>query len=120
MYTLAASLPTPPCAGVPSVTRSFTIIASPNGYNDSNQHPGSWPKMTVNRCDLVNITIVNNDVQSHGFAVQYYGEKGAEVIGQQSYAFPIFQATRAGQFRVYCNVFCTVHNLMQSGLLTVL
>lgn len=119
IFTFAIGLPASPCAGISGVTRNFTIIASPNGYNDSSEHTGSWPQMTVNRCDLVNITIVNNDVQTHGFAIAYYATKGTEVIGQQTYYFPIFQATRAGEFQVYCNVFCTVHKLMQNGLLTV-
>ena len=119
IFTLAIGLPSSPCAGITPVTRTFTIIASQTGFNDSSQHTGSWPQMTVNKCDLVSITIINRDVQTHGFAIDYYGVKGAELIGQQTYLFPVFQATRAGQFRVYCNVYCTIHNQMQNGLLIV-
>ena len=119
IFTFAIGLPASPCAGITGVTRNFTIIASPNGFNDSSEHIGSWPQMTVNRCDLVNITVINQDTQTHGFAIEYYGVKGAELIGQQTYFFPIFQATRAGQFQVYCNVPCSIHVLLQKGLLIV-
>lgn len=119
VVTFAIGLPTSPCTGVTGVTRNFTIIASTNGFNDSNEHTGSWPQMNVNRCDLVNITLINSDTQTHGFAIEYYGVKGAELIGQQTYYFPIFQATRAGRFQVYCNVPCSIHVLLQKGLLIV-
>ena len=119
ILTFAIGLSGSPCQGVYSVTRNFTIIANTSGFNDSKDHQGSWPVLRVDRCDLVSITIVNNDVQSHGFAIDYYGAKGAEIQGQQSYLFPVFQAIKQGQFSVRCNVFCTVHTLMQSGLLVV-
>ena len=80
IFTFAIGFTDSPCAGITPVTRSFTIIASQTGYNDSSQHTGSWPQMTVNKCDLVSITIINNDVQSHGFTIDYYAVKGAEVI----------------------------------------
>src|SRR5689334_16689785 len=108
IFTFAIGIPGSPCTGVNSVTRNFTIIADTSGFNVSKDRTGSWPVMTVNRCDFVNITIVNNDVQAHGFAIDFYGVKGAEVQGQQSYQFPGFQAVKPGQFRVYCNIFCTV------------
>lgn len=118
VMTLVIGLPSSPCAGIAGSTRSFTIVANLNGYNDSKTHQGSWPLMSVNRCDTVTIKVVNTDIQSHGFAVDYYALKGMEIQGQQSQSVT-FLASRAGQFRAYCNVFCTVHYAMQNGLLTV-
>ena len=119
VLTFAIGIPGSPCAGVNGVTRNFTIIADTHGFNGSKDRAGSWPVMTVNKCDFVKITIVNNDVQAHGFAIDYYAVKGAEVQGQQQYLFPVFQAIKPGQFTVRCNIFCTVHTFMQNGLLIV-
>ena len=110
--------PSSPCAGVAGETRSFAIIANLNGYNNSKSQPGSWHGISVHKCDNVAVTVVNNDVQSHGFSVEYYATKGMEVQGGQSQTVR-FLATRAGEFRMFCNVFCTAHIYMQNGLLTV-
>jgi heme/copper-type cytochrome/quinol oxidase subunit 2 len=127
--TYAVGIPRSPCSGVPSATRYFTIIASDDGYNDSVAHyqPGNsswaWPVMNVNRCDFVKITIINTVTQTHGFSITYYAlgtlGKGTEIPGQQTLQFPTFQATKAGSFRVYCTVLCTVHYAMLNGLLIV-
>lgn len=119
VMTFAIGIPDSPCSAVTGVTRNFTIVANINGFNDSRDHQGTWPLMTVNRCDMVVIKIINDDTQSHGFAVDNYAPRGTEVIGQQS-ATVQFQAVKSGQFRVYCDVYCTVHIFMQSGLLKVL
>jgi nitrous oxide reductase len=118
IMTFAIGLPSSPCTGIAGSTRSFTIIANLEGFNDSVSHQGSWPIMSVHRCDTVVIKVVNTDTQSHGFAVSYYAVKGMEIQGQQSQSVT-FLATKTGQFRAYCIVVCTVHKLMQSGLLTV-
>ena len=113
-----AIIPSSPCAGVLGVTHNFTIIANLHGFNDSADHQGSWPVMIVNRCDMVKITIINNDTQAHGFAIDNYAARGVEVEPQQPFTFQ-FLASTTGSFRVYCNVFCTVHYSMQNGLLNV-
>ncbi len=118
ILTFAIGLPSSPCFGVKGATHNFTIIASINGYNESKNHQGPWPVVTVNRCDMVVMKIVNGDTQAHGFAVEYYAVKGTEVQYQQSITVQ-FLASKAGQFRVYCNVYCTVHIFMQDGLLNV-
>jgi nitrous oxide reductase len=118
ILTFAIGLPSSPCFGVRGTTHNFTIIAGVDGYNASRNHQAPWPVMTVNRCDMVVITIVNSDTQAHGFAVDYYAVKGTEVQYQQA-ATVQFLASRAGAFRVYCNVYCTVHIFMQDGLLNV-
>jgi hypothetical protein len=120
ILTFAIGLPSSPCAGITGTIRNFTIIANSDGFNDSVHHQqGSWPVMTVNRCDIVNIKIVNNDTQTHGLAVDYYATRGTDISGQQTLPLPSFQATKTGQFRVYCTSFCTIHEFMQNGLLTV-
>ncbi len=118
IMTFAIGLPGSPCAGITGSTRNFTIVANSNGYNDSNTHQGSWPLMSVHRCDHVFIKVVNADTQTHGFAVDYYAVKGIEIQGQESQSVP-FVASRTGQFRVYCIVFCTAHIFMQNGSLSV-
>jgi heme/copper-type cytochrome/quinol oxidase subunit 2 len=121
IMTFGIGLPGSPCAGVSGTTRNFTIVASPEGFNDSVDHQqGSWPVMTVHRCDTVEFTIINTDTQTHGFAVDYYATRGTDVPGQQTFPVPIlFQASKLGQFRVYCISFCTIHAFMQNGLLNV-
>ena len=120
ILTFAIGLPGSPCAGITGTTRNFTITASSRGFNDSIDHQqGSWPVMTVHRCDLVKVTIMNADTQTHGFAVDYYATRGTEVSGGQSLLVQPFLATKTGEFRVYCISFCTIHAFMQNGLLSV-
>ena len=120
IMTFAIGLPSSPCAGVAGATRSFTIVANINGFNDSVHHQlASWPVMTVHRCDMVKVTIINKDTQTHGFAIDYYATRGAEVQGQQTISVQAFQATKTGQFRVYCISICTIHAFMQNGMLSV-
>ncbi len=118
IMTFAIGLPSSPCAGITGLTRHFTIVANSDGYNDSRSHQGPWPVISVHRCDTVVINVVNTDTQTHGFAVDYYAVKGMEIQGQQSQSVE-FLASRTGQFRVYCNVFCTAHIYMQNGSLSV-
>jgi hypothetical protein len=120
IMTFAIGLPSSPCAGIAGATRSFTIEANINGFNDSVHHQQtSWPVMTVHRCDIVKVTIINKDTQTHGFAVDYYATRGTEVQGGQTLPVQPFLATKTGQFRVFCISFCTIHAFMQNGLLNV-
>ena len=120
IMTFAIGLPDSPCAGIAGTTRSFTIIANINGFNDSVHHQQvSWPILTVHRCDTVKITIINGDTQTHGFAVDYYATRGTDIQGGQTLPVQPFLATKSGQFRVYCISPCTIHSFMQNGLLSV-
>jgi hypothetical protein len=123
IMTFAIGLPSSPCAGTTPITHTFTIIEDLNGYNDSAYHPGSWltkpwPVMSVHQCEMVVIKLMNQDTQTHGFAVDFYATRGTEIQGGQSLTIQ-FLATKAGQFRVYCNVRCSIHNSMLYGSLTV-
>ncbi|HZY94375.1 MAG TPA: hypothetical protein VFE98_05865 [Candidatus Bathyarchaeia archaeon] len=114
VYVLLARVPMDPCAGATGVTRTFAVVAGRNGFNDS----ASGPVLTVDRCDKVIITYINSDNQPHGFAVDSYATKGVALAGGQSQSIS-FTAYKMGQFRIFCNIFCTVHPLMQSGQLNV-
>jgi FtsP/CotA-like multicopper oxidase with cupredoxin domain len=117
--TFAIGLPGLTCAGVAGTTRTFTVVADLKGYNDSVDHQFPWPVISANRCDTVVIKVVNDDTQTHGFAIDYYATRGTEIQGQQSVSFQ-FLATKTGQFRMYCIVPCTVHfPWMQHGQLNV-
>ena len=115
------SPPPSPCSAMPGQASSFTIVESLTGLNDSKHHSGQWPVATVHQCDTVTITIMNQDYQTHGFSVSSYSNAGIELVSGAVQKLT-FQATRTGQFRMYCSspVICTVHSLMQSGLLNVI
>jgi len=117
--TLSIGIPDSPCTGVVGTTRNFTLVGTETGYNDSRNQPAPWPVMSVNRCDMVIIKVINDDTQSHGLAVSYYAARGTEIVGGQS-ATVQFLATKQGQFKVYCNLAtCTIHIFMENGLLNV-
>ncbi len=118
VFAIVLSPPASPCLGLTGATRSFTIIADLTGYNGSQSHIGSWPVVTVQRCDNVVFTVINNSTESHGFAVASYSNAGLELVGGAHQKLE-FQATRAGQFKLYCTIPCSVHNIMLNGLLTV-
>src|SRR2546428_5296 len=56
--------------------------------------------------------------ESHGFAVAYYSNVGLELVGGAHQTLK-FQATRGGQFQIYCTINCSIHRQMQNGLLNV-
>jgi hypothetical protein len=118
VFAVVLSPPPSPCSGVAGTNRTFTIIVDLTGYNDSQSQLGPWPVITVQRCDTVVFTVINNDTQAHGFAVASYSNVGLELVGGDHQKLQ-FQATRLGQFRIYCTSRCTVHYLMQNGLLNV-
>jgi hypothetical protein len=118
VLALVLTPPQSPCSGVTGAIRSVTIIVDLNGYNGSAFQSGPWPVVTVQRCDIVVFTVINNDTQAHGFAVASYSNVGLELVGGDHQKLQ-FQATRIGQFRIYCTSRCTVHYLMQNGLLNV-
>jgi heme/copper-type cytochrome/quinol oxidase subunit 2 len=118
VLALVLTPPPSPCSGITGATRSFTIIVDLTGYNNSQSKSGLWPVVAVQRCDTVKFNVVNNDTQAHGFAVESYSNVGLELVGGDHQTLQ-FQATRLGQFRIYCTIKCTVHYLMQNGLLKV-
>ena len=97
----------------------FTIYISERGFNGSADRTGSWPVMRVTQGQTVTIRINSSEsVEAHGFAVEHYSTRGISLSPNQSYDLT-FAAQQTGTFRVYCNIFCGVHSLMQNGQLVV-
>src|SRR3989442_13841007 len=83
IMTFAVGLPGSPCEGIAGTTRNFSILASINGFNDSKDHQGQCPIMSVHRCDIVKVTIINGDTQKNDFAIANYQSRGPEIqVGQ--------------------------------------
>jgi FtsP/CotA-like multicopper oxidase with cupredoxin domain len=80
-----------------------------------------WPVMKVALGDTVIITIenLNSSYEPHGFAIDHYlSAPGYTLSPGQTRTFT-FVATKAGYFRVYCSIECSIHPLMQNGALYV-
>jgi hypothetical protein len=98
----------------------FLIIADLSGFNNSVAHgapANPWPVIRVHKGDVVRILVCNKDTtQPHGFAIETYLPRGVTIMVGQAYSV-VFQATLAGTFVMYCNIFCTVHVFMVSRLI---
>jgi hypothetical protein len=100
----------------------FLVIASSDGYNDSIDHGAPknwWPIITVKQGETVNITVCNTDFQAHGFQITHYYDSNVVTIVPGQVLHVSFVADQAGEFRIYCNIFCSIHIFMQSGLLNI-
>src|SRR5437899_12681970 len=103
VFAVVLSPPPSPCSGVSGAARSITIVADLNGYKGSKSQTGPWPVTTVHECDRVEITIINNDTQAHGFAVTYYSNSDLEIVGgtpPHTFKFP---PTQISQSTTYCS-----------------
>jgi hypothetical protein len=111
------------CIGTPGTSRSFTIIADLNGFNNSKTLAdqgglGVWPVMSASRCDNVTIRLVNSDTQTHGLQVGDY--TGQYTIPPNQILTIHFTANKIGHWRVFCTTTsCSVHEFMQNGQLNV-
>ena len=112
-YFGLAYLNQPPC---PSGTnlRSFLIISSSNGFNDSKDHPLT---LTAQKNDCVLITVENTDIQAHGLAVQTYDPHGIVVRPGETKSAR-FYAASTGQFTIWEPVLSTIY-ILDKGLLNV-
>jgi len=101
----------------------FLIIASQLGFNDSVGHgvpENNWPVMNVGLGQNVTIVVCNADPsQAHGFQIDHYYVAQLVSISSGQVLRLSFIADQAGSFRVYCQIFCTIHWAMQSGQLVV-
>jgi len=114
------SRPLPPGCAKPA--DGFVIIASDTGYNDSIGHGApqkNWPIVTVKQGQNVTIVVCNIDVQAHGFQITHYYDQNRVTITPGQVIRVNFVANRAGSFDIYCEIFCSIHVYMQSGLLNV-
>ena len=118
--TTASSTPLP--AGCVKPADGFLVITSSKGYNDSVDHgvPAKWwPIINVTQGQTVSITVCNTDFQAHGFQVTHYYDSNVVSIVPGQVLHLSFVADQTGEFRIYCNIFCSIHWAMQSGLLNV-
>jgi len=105
----------------------FLIIASELGYNESVDHLTSqnvsyvsWPVLQAHEGQNVTIVVCNADPsQAHGFQIDEYYQAGTVAIAPGQVLRVSFIADKSGTFRIYCNIFCTVHWAMQNGELVV-
>jgi heme/copper-type cytochrome/quinol oxidase subunit 2 len=112
---------TPPSGHVDHFTIIEETFGPLAGINGSANKPLNikWPVITVHLGDTVVITIINNGTsEPHGFAIDHYYASGITTSPEKQNTIS-FVANEAGSFRVYCNVFCSIHPLMQNGVLIV-
>ncbi len=95
------------------------IIADFSGFNSSISHgapTNPWPVIRVQRGQVVRLLVCNKDTtQPHGFAIGSYLEPGVVMVPGDAYRI-VFTASEVGTFRIYCDVFCTVHVFMVGQL----
>ena len=114
------SRPLPP--GCVKPAGGFLVVASDTGYNDSIGHgtpEKNWPIITVEQGQNVTIVVCNIDVQAHGFQITHYDDQNEVTIVPGQVYKVSFVANQAGSFDIYCEIFCSIHVYMQSGLLNV-
>jgi len=112
---LSAYVP-PPATPSQGATKEFTIVAASDGFNDSLHEGIPWPIMVVHKGDKVTMRVVNRDtVEAHGFAIAVYSDRGLTLRPGQE-ASVSFVADKEGNFTIYCNIFCTVHQFMVAKL----
>src|SRR5215472_3966621 len=111
-------IPAAPCAGIAPTQVQFTIVANLTGYNNSKLNNGQGPFFSVPKCSRVTVNLANRDVQPHGLAVDFYSAHGVEAIGGDTQSLPLL-AYKTGTFRIFCNIYCSVHTYMLHAQLTV-
>lgn len=106
-------------------TAHFLIIdADPGsnfeGMNGSAYHLSvPWPVMAVRQNQTVVIQVLNcASSEPHGFAISHYLNAGVTLHEGESTTVT-FVANQRGIFRVYCSIFCVIHQDMQNGELIV-
>ena len=127
-YALHLLGPSPPNCWVRPIgsanTAVFTVVMANEGlnvgFNGSRFHSFPWPVMNVSLGQDVVIHVVNNDTaQAHGFTVTHFFDSGITVNPGGCYDVR-FSANTLGSFRVFCQIFCTIHfPWMQNGELNV-
>jgi len=104
---------------------AFTIVDSDPGSNYEGMNGSAfhttvpWPVIQVHQGQTVVITVYNcAPSEAHGFAIIHYFNAGAAIRAGTSFTYT-FVANEAGTFRIYCDIFCAIHPLMQNGELIV-
>ena len=124
IYLSSVSKGTSLPAGCVRPANGFLIIASNRGYNDSVGHGvgpnDSWPVLTIQKGQSVNVVVCNTDIAAHGFQIYHYFDSHTVSIAPRQVIRVSFVANQTGTFRIYCSIFCVIHvPFMQYGELTV-
>jgi FtsP/CotA-like multicopper oxidase with cupredoxin domain len=111
-------------AGCVRPAGGYLIVASQYGYNDSVLNGAgpskAWPVISVTQGQTVSITVCNADsLESHGFQVGTYYDKSVVSIAPGQVVSVSFVASKAGDFPIYCAIFCAIHLFMEYGQLRV-
>jgi heme/copper-type cytochrome/quinol oxidase subunit 2 len=108
----------------PAGSAVFTIVMGNEGVNvgfNGSKYLGG-PVMNATVGQNVIMHVINNDTQAHGFQVVHYFDQGINGIAglAPGKCFDVeFVAGQIGTFAVRCNIFCTIHDFMLSGILNV-
>ena len=92
------------------------------GINGSYYVPTTtqWPVLHVKVGQTVTIHVINcASSEPHGFQVQTYDDRQNISIQPGGSYDVTFVASKAGTFRIYCNIQCAIHPFMQNGALVV-
>ena len=95
-----------------------SLILVSSGFNNSNAQttPGRLPTpLQFQKGETVNLLVCNIDTGTHGFAITHYADIGVTLRAGESYKIS-FVAKDTGDFTIYCNIFCPVHQFMTAQL----
>jgi len=104
----------------------YLVLASEAGFNDSISHGApadNWPILNVSQGQTVTIVVCNSDMQATGFQITHYDDSSNGhpdlTLTPGQVVTVSFTASQTGRFYIYCEIFCSIHIYMQSGLLNV-
>lgn len=92
------------------------------GLNGSAYVPTTeqWPTLNVRVGQIVSIHVINcASSEPHGFQISFYDENKINTVPAGQAYDVTFTATKAGVFRIFCGIPCSIHPLMQNGALIV-
>ena len=115
---------TPDSSGIncASYGTDFLVIVNRLGFNGSINKgvpQQRWPILCAHEGETVTINVRNTDtIETHGFAIGFYYEGGVSIPAGRNVTIS-FAADRTGAFTLFCDIFCSVHPFMQSGVVVV-
>ena len=95
-----------------------SLVIDRSGFNDSKAQitPSRLPTLLqFQKGETVNLLVCNFDIGTHGFAITHYADVGITLRAGESYKIS-FVAKDTGDFTIYCNILCPVHQFMLAHL----